>query len=147
MSCPIFEELKDLCMTQFSSKHRCYKDRIWYLPCLQKHQGSKIILLSTCLWDVTWTSFLCFFMSTSWASWILWIISWQHPSTLILYWQMCAWVFSRIKQFFSLTATKMCLAAVESTQGRTAEAASQLKVEEMHVTTLNKSQQTNQPTC
>lgn len=81
---------------------------------------------------ITWASFmlLCFFMSTSWASWILWIIRWQHPSTLILYWQKCAWVFSRIKQFSTSTATKMCLAAVKSTQGRTAETAWQVKVEE-----------------
>lgn len=41
----------------------------------------------------------------------------------------------------------MCLAAVESAQGRAAEAASQVKVEEMHVTALNKSLQTNQHTC
>lgn len=49
-------------MTQFSSQHRCYKDRIWHLPCLQKHQGSKIILLSTYLWDITWDNSSFFFV-------------------------------------------------------------------------------------
>lgn len=58
---PISEELEDFCKTQFSSQHRYYKARKWYLLCLQKHQGSKIVLLSTCLWDITWDNMSFFY--------------------------------------------------------------------------------------
>lgn len=54
-----FLHLKKTFVWQLPSQHRSHKGKKSYVLCLQKLKESKSVLLSTCLWDITWdnTSF------------------------------------------------------------------------------------------